>query len=294
MNTLAPICIFVYNRSWHTKQTIDALKSNYLSPESDLFVFSDGPKDFLKPNKVDEVRKYLKTISGFKSITIYESPRNIGLANSIITGVSKIINQYSKVIVVEDDLITSPNYLDFMNQALDFYKNHQNIISISGYSLDLPSLKSYERDYYLGYRASSWGWGTWKEKWENVDWEVKEYSKFRRNLITQFQFMRGGSDMPRMLKSQMNGHIDSWAIRWCFDQFKKNQLTVFPAKSKILSIGFGNDATHTKKTKRFNTILDDGSQRIFSFDEKTSLNSLLVREFRNKFSLYSRLKEKIF
>lgn len=132
-----------------------------------------------------------------------------------------------------------------MNQSLDFYENYPKIHSVTGYTFDLPSLKNYPKDYYLGYRASSWGWGIWKEKWEKVDWDVKEYKSFRRNPIKQIEFMRGGSDMPRMLKNQMKGRIDSWAIRWCFDQFLNDRLTVFPSKSKVKSIGFGNDATHT-------------------------------------------------
>lgn len=292
-NKLAPICLFAYNRLSETKQTVEALKKNYLALESELFIFSDGPKDEAGANKINEVRKYLKTISGFKKITIYESPKNKGLANSIISGVRQIINQYGKVIVLEDDLITSSNFLDFMNQALDFYNGHPKIHSVSGYSLNLPSLKNHHKDYYFGYRASSWGWGTWKEKWESIDWKVKEYKKFRRNPLKQIQFMRGGSDMPRMLKSQMTGRIDSWAIRWCFDQFLKDQFTVFPSTSKVVSIGFGANATHTKRTKRFDTIIDEGKQRQFAFNVDFIPDRLILKEFRAKFSIWSRLKDKI-
>jgi len=193
---------------------------------------------------------------------------------------------------LEDDLITSPNFLDFMNQALDFYENNPEIHSVSGYTLDLPSLKKYLKDYYLGYRASSWGWGTWKEKWEEIDWEVKEYNKFKRNPLKQIQFTRGGSDMPRMLKNQMKGRIDSWAIRWCFDQFLKEQYTVFPTVSKLYNIGIGKNATHTKKTIRFNTSIDDGVKRNFNFDHQPKINKKIVKDFRKKFSILSRLHDK--
>jgi len=293
MNKLTPICLFSYNRLNETQQTVEALKKNYLAPKSELFIFSDGSKNETGVKKVKEVRQYIKNIDGFKSVTIYESPTNKGLANSIISGVSQIIAQYGRIIVLEDDLITTPNFLDFMNQALDFYENNPEIHSVSGYTLDLPSLKKYSKDYYLGYRASSWGWGTWKEKWEEVDWEVKEYNKFKRNPLKQIQFMRGGSDMPRMLKKQMKGEIDSWAIRWCFDQFLKGQLTVFPKLSKVKNIGFGVQATHTKRTKRFNTNLDKGSKRVFSFDESILVNEKVENEFRNKFSFLQRLIDKI-
>lgn len=290
---LAPICLFTYNRLSETIQTVEALQRNCLAPESKLFIFSDGAKDEKSSHKVEAVRQFLITIQGFKSVEIFESTMNKGLANSIISGVTQIIEQYGKIIVLEDDLITSPNFLDFMNQALDYYLGHPQIHSVSGYCLNLPSLINYPKDYYLGFRASSWGWGTWQDKWENIDWEVKEYKNFKKNPLKQIQFMRGGSDMSQMLKSQMKGRIDSWAIRWCFDQFNKDMLTVFPSKSKIISIGFGENATHTKKTKRFLTSLDDGAQRKFSFEENPSLNKLLIREFRNKFSIVSRLKDKL-
>ncbi len=290
---LAPVCLFTYNRLSETQQTIEALQKNYLASESELFIFSDGPKNESDKWKVSEVRKYLKTISGFKTITIFESEKNKGLANSIISGVTKMINQYGKVIVLEDDLITSPNFLDFMNQALDFYENNPVIQSISGYTLALPSLKNYHKDYYLGYRASSWGWGTWKKRWNDIDWDAKQYAQFKKNIISQIKFMRGGSDMPRMLRLQMKGKVDSWAIRWCFDQFLKDQLTVFPSVSKVINIGDGVEATHTKNTKRFITLLDSGKKRTYSFDNNILMDKIIIKEFKNKFSLYSRLKDKL-
>lgn len=290
---LAPVCFFAYNRVKEVRISITALQSNKLSLESDLFIFSDGPKSEIDVVKVNEVRRYINNLSGFKSVTVFESKVNKGLANSIISGVTQIIKKYGKVIVLEDDLISAPNFLDFMNQALDFFEDNRIIFSISGYSLDLPSLKNYPYDFYLGYRASSWGWGTWKDRWNNIDWEVKDYSSFRLNPMKQIQFMRGGSDLPGMLKNQMNGKIDSWAIRWCYDQFNKKMLTVFPAKSKIISIGFGLEATHTKKTFRFNSKLDQSLKTNFTLHSNAEINRKLVKEFRQKFSIISRLKDKL-
>ena len=292
-NKFTPICLFTYNRLSETKQTVNALKKNYLSKYSDLFIFSDGYKNKFEKSKVERVRKYIKTINGFKSVTIYESPINKGLANSIIDGVTKIINKYNKVIVLEDDLVTSPNFLNWINQALSFYKNDSSIHSISGYTMDLQSLKEYKLDYYLSYRASSWGWATWRERWMKVDWNVKEYQKFKRNIFSQYKFMRGGSDLPKMLKSQMQGKIDSWAIRWCFNQFYNNQLSIFPSSSKVISIGFGQNATHTKYSKRFITDLDTGNKTEFKFDYNPKINRNLINEFAKKFSIKNRVKEKI-
>ena len=289
---LSPICLFTYNRLNETKQTVEALQKNNLASESKLFIFSDAAKVGGNQQKVIEVRNYLKTITGFESVEIFEEPVNKGLANSIISGVSEIVHKFEKVIVLEDDLITTPNFLDFMNQSLDFYSNNNKIFSISGYTMDLPSLKNYDKDFYYGYRASSWGWGTWKNKWEEIDWQMADYSAFKWDFPKQIRFMRGGSDLPYMLWKQMHDKIDSWAVRWCYNQFKKNLLTVYPTKSKIVSIGFGADATHTKKTKRFFVVPDQEYKVKFRFEEKTALNKQLYQEFKNKFSVISRLKDR--
>ena len=289
---LSPICLFTYNRLSETKQTLEALQLNFLASESELFIFSDAAKAGGNQQKVVDVRNYLKTITGFKKVEIIESSVNKGLANSIIQGVTKIINEYGKVIVLEDDLITTPNFLEFMNQSLDFYAENNNIFSIAGYSMDLPFLKNYDKDFYYGYRASSWGWATWKDRWEAIDWQMNDYSHFKWNFRAQINFMRGGSDLPYMLWKQMHGKIDSWAVRWCYNQFKNDLLTVYPVKSKVESIGFGAAATHTKKTKRFFVVPDQEHKVSFRFENEAEIDEQLYREFKNKFSVITRLKDR--
>ena len=289
---LAPICLFTYNRLEETQQTVKALANNFLAKESELYIFSDGWKNDDAKIKVNNVRAFLKTINGFKKVTVFESDKNKGLANAIISGVSQIISKYGKVIVLEDDLITSPNFLDFMNDGLDFYKDNSSIFSISGYSMDLPSLKNNNKDYYLGVRASSWGWGAWSRSWDDIDWDVKDYNDFVNSKRLKKEFRKGGSDMSRMLANQMNNKIDSWAIRWCYNQFTRKQYTIYPTISKVESIGFGADATHTKKTKRFDTVLDTTNKSLFIFDKTIIVNKTLIKEFKNKFSILSRLKDK--
>ena len=288
----APICLFTYNRLKETKLAIEALKGNLLATQSELYVFSDGAKNGQSKEKVDEVRQYLSGISGFAKVLVDESPVNKGLAKSIIGGVSKILAQHNSVIVLEDDLVTSPNFLSFMNEALDFYKNNHQILSISGYTMDLPSLKNYDKDFYVGYRAASWGWGIWKNRWESIDWEMSDYRSFQLSIPRQLKFMRGGIDMPYMLWKQMNGKLDSWAIRVGYHQFVNDLLTVFPAKSKVMSVGFGEDATHTKNARRFRTMLDEELKTKFLFDADPKVNPMLAKEFREKFSLQSLLSEK--
>ncbi len=289
---LAPICLFTYNRLAETQKTVRSLQRNFLASESDLYIFSDGAKTQESEGKVQRVRDYLATIDGFKDIRIIESPTNKGLATSIIDGVSQVLQDTPKVIVIEDDLVTAPNFLDFMNQALHFYQNDSNVLSISGYTMDLPSLPG-DSDFYFGYRASSWGWATWKDRWDGIDWQVSDYISFRNNKNALAAFNRGGSDMTRMLANQMKGKIDSWAIRFCYHQFKNNQVTVFPTRSKLQNIGFGEDATHTAGTKRFYTLLDETENRVFDFKLFTEMDAKLVAEFAQKFSIRARLVDKI-
>lgn len=289
----SPVILFVYNRPAETLATLTSLESNYLSDKTDLFIFSDGPRDERSVKGVQEVRVIIHNKYNFNSITIFESESNLGLAKSIISGVSKIISIHKVVIVLEDDLVTSANFLEFMNQALTFYQGSDKIFSISGYTLQLPCLANYNKDIYLGYRASSLGWGTWADRWSMVDWDLKDYNNFKYNLYQQIRFMRGGIDMPGMLRDQVKGRIDSWAIRWCYNQFKFNQLTVFASKSKVSHIGIGKNATNTKQTRRFDNDLDSGKQHQFQFDDQKAVDKQIIREFRSKFSVWSRLKDKL-
>lgn len=292
MNKLAPIVIFVYNREEELIKTVESLKLNYLAEESELYIFSDGPKRNTDEVKIQRVQEYILTIEKFKKINIIKHNVNKGLANSIIDGVTEIIEKHGKVIVLEDDLITSPNFLEFMNHALLFYEHDPGVLSVSGYTLDLKSLSN-SKDYYFGYRASSWGWGTWKEQWEKIDWTVSDYEKFITNRSLRKQFNRGGSDMSKMLQRQQEGKNDSWAIRFCYHQFKHDLKTVFPTTSKVQSIGFSKEATHTVGTKRFITPLDEGSKRVFKFEKFEQMDDQLVKEFQNKFSFKARAIDKI-
>lgn len=242
---LAPIVIFIYRRN--IDDVLEKLLQNKLSKKSALFIFSDGYKN--EQDKVDvlKVRESLKKIDGFKSINIFESNINKGLANSIIDGVTQIIDKYDKIIVLEDDLIVADNFLEYMNNSLDFYEQNENIWSISGYSPNLKCLEKYDKDIYLSTRASSWGWATWKDRWESIDWKINDWNSFRKDKHAIELFNQGGDDMFKMLELQMLGKIDSWAIRWCYNQFQHNKYTIYPTNSKLLNIGFDSKGTHNSR-----------------------------------------------
>lgn len=292
---LAPISLFTYKRVNSLKETIGTLKSNFLAPDSELYIFSDGSKDEEDKQQVELVRDYLKSISGFKKIIIYESAENKGLAKSIIEGTTKIINQYGKVIVLEDDLLTTPNFLNFMNEALNKYENELKVFSISGYSFNLKSDKTkLNSDSYFLNRGWSWGWATWAQRWLQVDWNIKDYEEFRNNRKSRKLFAEGGSDLNSMLDKQMKGVLDSWAIRWFFNQYKLSGYTLYPYYSKIYYNGFDRDATHTNGSpSRYIPILDKKYSTKFLFPSEITINQNCQHKFQSKMGVMARVKSKI-
>jgi len=281
---LAPVIIFVYNRPEHTIQTIEALSKNELARESNIFIFSDAAKNEESVEKVKVVRDYIDSIEEkkyFKSFTITKSEANKGLAKSVINGVSEIISKYGKIIVLEDDLITAPDFLTYMNDALDYYCNLEKVWSISGYNIPIAFPKDYKSEIYYSYRGCSWGWATWKNRWDQVDWDVKDYIEFKSSRRLKNRFNRGGRDMANMLDSQMEGIIDSWAIRWCYTQSKRNLLTVYPVKSRVKNIGLDGSGTHSGITAHYNVEIDKNITKC-SFDDP-DLNQEILKNFQNHY-----------
>ena len=290
---LAPIILFCYKRLDTLKLTVSALQKNYLANDSNLIIYSDGAKNKNDESAINEIRDYLKSIDGFKSIEIHESEINKGLADSIITGVTEVLKNHERVIVLEDDLVTSPNFLNFMNEALDFYNTNPKIFSISGFSI--PIKNNTDKDVYFTQRANSTGWGTWRDRWIKIDWAISDYSEFKKNYRQRLAFNKMGSDLSQMLNKQMHGKINSWAIRWCYHQFKNNLFSVHAIFSKIENVGFGSEnATNTKeKFNRFKTILDNEAKTKFSFDNDVKLNANLIKQFVKPFTISSRIKYKL-
>ena len=186
MQELAPIVLFVYNRPWHTKKTIEALKNNELAGESDLFIFADNSIDEKNKKSVDAVRTYVKNIDGFKDVNIIERESNFGLANNVISGVTEVLNRDNKIIVLEDDIVCAGTYLRYMNKLLSYYQYNKKIHSVTGYTYPIEIPVDYNYDVYFSPRASSWGWGTWKDRGETVDWKVKDYDNFIKNTIIKY------------------------------------------------------------------------------------------------------------
>ncbi|MFC1623823.1 glycosyltransferase family 2 protein [Candidatus Omnitrophota bacterium] len=244
--SLAPIALFVYNRPWHVMQTVDALKRNGLSKKSDLFIFSDSPKNKSSEEDAIKVREYIETIKDFKSVTIILRKENFGLAKSIVTGVSEIVDRYGRIIVMEDDIVSSPFFLKFMNDALDFYSSEERIASISGY---MYPVKLHLPETFFLRGADCWGWATWKRGWEIFEKDAKKLlDELRlRNLTKEFDY-DNTYGYTKMLYDQVDGRIDSWAIHWHASSFLKGKISLYPGRSLVRHIGNDGSGTHLDRS----------------------------------------------
>ena len=242
MNVLAPIVVFTYNRPEHTQRTLNALLMNPLANESDIIIYSDSARTANHKKAVDEVRSYLSEITGFRSIKVIHRDKNFGLAESIIQGITEVLQQSEKVIVLEDDMVVSPYFLEYMNEALEQFVDDDRVISVHGYvypvDIELP-----EAFFLPG--ADCWGWATWRRGWAlfNSDGQYLLDELVRRHLIQEFDY-NGAYPFLSMLKAQIKGANDSWAIRWHASAFLAGKLTLYPGRSLVHNIGTDSSGTH--------------------------------------------------
>lgn len=256
----APIALFVYNRPDHARRTIEALAKNELAAGSDLIVYSDGPKNQAAAPRVAEVRDLLETVTGFRSLKVVTRDHNRGLAQSIISGVTETIAAHERVIVLEDDMITSPHFLRYMNEALDLYEGDDEVISIHGYVY--PVGQRLPETFFLR-GADCWGWATWKRGWALFEPDGRKLlSEIRqRGAERDFDF-NGTYPYTGMLADQIAGRNDSWAVRWYASAFLKGKLTLYPGRSLVHNIGLDSSGAHCRSTNVLDTELAAGPPRV--------------------------------
>lgn len=300
----APIVVFVYNRLEHTKITIDALSRNLLACESDLFVFSDGAASESQMKDVEEVRNYIRTIEGFKSVQIVERENNWGLANNIIDGVTRIVNEYGRIIVVEDDILTSPYFLTFMNDALELYKDEEEVANVNA---NVVWLKNQQPEIFLFAYPSCWGWGTWARAWKLFEKDGNKLLRQleERNLMTDFD-LGGVLSFTKMLKQQVCGKNNSWAIRWTASVFLNNKLVVSTRRSLVENIGFDGSGVHcgkrsSVKTERYmekvivahKPIIEDLEMRALVRKKYLYMNSYFFKGKLRLLQLFNQIKDRL-
>lgn len=254
----APVIVFNYNRPDHSLRTWDALSQNEYAALTELYLYCDGPKD----NATDEMRQLIASLHEqakeyaievskerkFKAVHVVCSEKNKGLANSIVNGVTEVINKHGRVIVLEDDLLTSPYFLKYMNMALDKYESYPAVFTISANRPPVNRMaipEDYPYDVFVSLRPFSTGWATWRNKWEKIDWSLDYIEDFLKHPEQVAAFNRGGDDLTEMLCMQRDGKIDSWAIRYSFQHFYHHAVAILPCIPYVDNIGFDGTGIHS-------------------------------------------------
>lgn len=293
----APIALFVYKRPQHTEKALEALSRCEGADESELFIFCDGPKRPEDMKAVGEVRILIKSRKWCGKVNIIERDKNWGLANSIISGVTELCEEYGRVIVLEDDLIVSRYFLEYMNRALDLYENNEQVMQISGHMYPVD-LKVDTDALFLPF-TTSWGWGTWQRAWMHFDKDMKGFNLLREDATSKKRFNLDDSyPYFEMCIAQFDGKIDSWAIRWYLSVFISNGVTLFPVKTLIKNIGFDGSGTHCVREK--DTILEmQLDYSVLAFPTKIEVSEQAYAECKknlrdNEAGLLNKIKKSIF
>ncbi len=287
MTNPAPVVIFTYNRPEHLRQILFSLKTNKECGNTSLYLFSDGPKNPGDEQRVAEVRQIIREAEGFKEVHIVEQPHNKGLAASIIQGVSEVLSQNPACIVLEDDLVVSRWFLQFMNQGLEHYCNHPDIFSISGYCPPIAIPEDYPHEAFRFGRINSWGWATWADRWQSIDWKVSDFEAFIRDKNSIRMLQRLGKDLPVMLLKQQVEEISSWAVRFNQACFRSGGTNIYPVQSLVVNSGADGTGTHMKASRKFRAEMTRHALSPQPAEEQPEIN----RAFRKFYepSLYRRI-----
>jgi len=273
----APIALFTYSRADHTQRAVESLLQNEEAKYSDLYIFSDGPKNEKAVEGVKANREYIHTIDGFNSVAIIEREKNWGLANSLIAGITEVINKYGRVIVVEDDLVLSPYFLKFMNDGLEKYKDEDKVSSITAFVPDVK--EDLPETYFLSF-FHCWGWATWKRAWDLLEKDPRPL--LRKIKWKKNKFDVGGSfGNYGLLYLQKVGGVDSWYIRLYASFFLADKLTLFPKRSMVSNCGQDGSGTHSNTTA-------DSPFRVKAYDKPIIVEDIPVVEDLKSFEIFSK------
>lgn len=247
-----PIAVFAFNRPDHLRLTLRALAENDLASQSSLTIFCDGPRNIGERALTEAVRMVAKSVSGFMCVTVVERAYNMGCAASVIDGLTQMFTVHDRLIVVEDDILLSPHALRYFKLCLEAYERCRALIAISAWTPPLARVPNdYPFDVYCIPRFNCWGWATWRDRWQSVDWTISDYAEFRKNRVLRDAFSQGGEDVNQLLEMQLAGQVDSWAIRMDYSRFKQGLVSLNPVRSYAANIGMGSGTHTTQATSRY-------------------------------------------
>ena len=278
MRRLAPIALSTYGRVNHLKQTVDSLSKNTLASESELYVFSDAPQAG-DEDKVSDVRNYLKTVDGFKNVYIIERTINDRVMNNR-GGMKQLLEHHGRIIFLEEDVVTAPGFLMFMNDGLDYYEDNQRILSITGYCPPIDIPESYNQDIFILQRFSAWGFATWRDKFDPFGFDVRQHGVdevlFNKDRIKEFT--RNGVDMYHMLRAEYNQELDALDVKLMFYEFVSNMFTVYPSKSLVQNIGHDGSGINCVDSDRFHHDALWGKEDGFIFNNDIQVDEYIRNE----------------
>lgn len=287
---ISPVILFAYNRLAHTRLTLESLCANSYASLSDLYVFLDGPKTAADKEIQSEILKLVNSfLKSFKSVKVVRRDLNIGLAQNILDGVTSVLAKYQSVIVLEDDLILSSKFLEYMNSALNYYHDNDSVYHISGYGFPAKGLSS---DYFMLKHAFSWGWGTWSRAWENLITSDEELLDLVRKsgLMNEFNW-EGNYDMEGQLIRNINSIKKTWAIKWYATIFLNKKLSLVPKKSYVQNIGLDGTGDNCGVTSKYN--IDDLNDAVLAFKSVEVKECAKSRRVYNSFYKNIRKKSKM-
>jgi len=273
---LAPVGISTYSRLDHLQATVQGLASDPLSDQTDIFVFSDGPRTGDEEN-VTLVRDFLRELNGFKSVTVIERETNNRVFNNR-DGIRTLLEQYGRIIFMEEDILIAPGFLCFMNLALKTYEHNNNVFSISGYRPPIKIPSEYTSDVFLLPRFCGWGFGTWKDRWDRIETRISrsEYLRLILNPSMIRRFNRGGLDMLFMLHADVFGQIDALDVKIFYQQFKMNMGTIYPVRHLAANRGHDGTGIHCVESSRFDVDLDSSGDYDFHLPQNVDMNEQII------------------
>jgi hypothetical protein len=281
------IVVFAFNRPKLLASSLESLMNCQGAESYPVTIFVDGPRN---DNDKVLIAQTINIINNLRlpNLKLVISDYNKGLARSVIDGVTDMFSIYDALIVLEDDLTYSPNFLNYMNISLNHYEKQLNVASVSGYSFEIGNES--DNDNYFHPRPTSWGWSTWKDRWLKVNWGIETCDT---SFINMNKFAKNGQDLPRMLKATKSGVIDSWAVIWAYKHFENNWLSSYPYISLVDNVGFGEQATNCKGENHFKSSFLKTSSSVFSLTSTVKVNKSIIKKFNSYNSNYTKLKRKI-